>query len=71
MKPKEEKMLGAVYREIDKKTEELIVRIYGNWVREYNCISYGECCYSFVAKVVDFTALFIYVYTLKLSRAFP
>ena len=70
MKPKEEKMLGAVYREIDKKTEELIVRIYGNWVREYNCIRYGEGCYSVVALVDNFPAGFISVYPRKLPEPF-
>ena len=35
-------MLNITYREIDKEIEEKIVSNFGKWVKEYDCLHYGD-----------------------------
>jgi len=41
--------LDIVYREVDRKIEDAIVRTFGEWVREFACIHRGDGCLSLAA----------------------
>lgn len=53
--------MSIIYKQIDAVIEEAIIKQYGNWVRECNCIVRGEGCYHIAAidgdTVAGFAAL--------------
>ncbi len=60
-------MLNITYREIDKEIEEKIINIFGEWVKKYNCLHYGEGCYSIAAMLNNQPIGFISIY----NRNYP
>lgn len=44
--------MNIIYKEIDSEIEASIVQTFGGWVKEFECIHYGEGCYS-VAGLAD------------------
>ncbi|MGI6193201.1 MAG: GNAT family N-acetyltransferase [Christensenellales bacterium] len=45
--------MNILYREIDFEIEESIVRAFGEWVRDFECIHRGEGCCSIAAMAGD------------------
>ena len=60
--------MDIVYKEIDKSIEEQIVQLWGDWVTKYNCLHYGEGCYSLAALADGVPVGFISVYPLQLPK---
>ncbi|NLM09813.1 MAG: GNAT family N-acetyltransferase [Clostridiaceae bacterium] len=67
-------MLNITYREIDKEIEEKIVSNFGKWVKEYDCLHYGDGCYSVAAMLngqpVGFISAYPRIYPEPLNHYF-
>jgi len=61
-------MSNIIYKEINQEIEKKIIAKYGNWVKEYNCLHYGEGCYSVVALCDDEPIGFISTYPLHYPK---
>ncbi|MBQ2669037.1 MAG: GNAT family N-acetyltransferase [Clostridia bacterium] len=50
--------MNIIYKEIDQAIEEKIVKQYGSWVHDWNCLVKGEGCYLVAATDGDIIAGF-------------
>ncbi|WP_055665351.1 GNAT family N-acetyltransferase [Desnuesiella massiliensis] len=57
-------MPEIIYKEINQEIEKKIIAKYGNWVKEFNCLHYGEGCYSIAALCDNDPIGFISTYPL-------
>lgn len=50
--------MNMEYKEIDSKIEDAIIKKFGSWVRDYDCLIRGEGCYLIAAMDGDVVAGF-------------
>ena len=59
-------MPELIFKEINQEIEQQIIARWGNWVKEYNCLHYGDGCYSLAAMYDEKPIGFISTYPSQL-----